>query len=125
MSVPSAASGVYNKDGCDCAPTGYRILQQILPRGSMPPSDRSAGWTDASGVVPATQGTTVTATCGAADQDVYLATELIFDSGFGTSIVSANSSRVECGTTLADPDDKPRTPRPRLDRPNPRGGRGG
>ena len=47
-----------------------------------------------------------------------------FERGFGTTVVSANSSRVECGTTLADPDDKPRTPRPRLDRPNPRGGRG-
>jgi hypothetical protein len=125
VNVP-APGAVYNSGNtnCNCAATGYRVLTQTLARGSMPPSDRSSGWVEASGVVPIGTPTQVTTSCGATDQDVYLATELVFDSGFGTSVVSRNSSRVECGTTLADPDDKPRTPRPRLDRPSPRGQRG-
>lgn len=126
--VNAPASGVYTADGggCACGPTGYKVLQQLVPRGNMPPSDRSTGWTDASAVTAIGSSIVdLSVTCGAADQDVYLTTELFFDSGFSTSLVSGNSSRVECGTTLADPDDRPRQ-RPSDIRPSQRtrGGRG-
>jgi hypothetical protein len=118
--------GVYMKDGCNCGPTGYKVLQQIVPRGNMPPSDRAVGWVDAPLAGGGVQGVNaigsqidVQSTCGTADQDVYLATQLFFDSGFSTSLVSGNSSRVECGTNLADPDSKPRQ-RPDAIKPTPR-----
>ena len=124
--------GVYMKDGCNCGPTGYKVLQQVVPRGNMPPSDRSTGWVEAPLAGGGAQGVTaigaqvsVESTCGTADSDVYLATQLFFDSGFSTSLVSGNSSRVECGTNLADPDSKPRQrPGDIKPRSNSRGGRG-
>jgi hypothetical protein len=45
--------------------------------------------------------------CGSVDNDVYLSTELWFDSDFTAPFVSSNSTRIECGPTLADPE-KPR-----------------
>jgi hypothetical protein len=46
---------------------------------------------------------TVEALCGATNVDVYLATQLTFDSGFTTDVVSANSTRIECGPNVANP----------------------
>lgn len=127
LAAPTA--GDFTTDGCDCAPIGYKVLQQVLARGNMPPSDRSiAAWSEpslaaggAQGVTAfglgAGDGVTVRSVCGASNKDVYLTTQLIFDSGFGTTVVSGNSARVECGPTLADPDDRPSRIRPRSDRP--------
>jgi hypothetical protein len=136
VSVAPPSGGVYVKDGCNCGPTGFKVLQQIVPRGNMPPTDRSLGWVEAPLSVGGAQNVTpmggtvsVRSLCGPADQDVYLATQLFFDSGFSTSVVSGNSSRVECGTNLADPNDNPRIrpadikPKPQNSRPD-RGGRG-
>jgi hypothetical protein len=53
-----AQGGVYQKDGCDCGPSGYKVLQQIVARGNMPPSDRSSGWTDAPLAAGGAQGVT-------------------------------------------------------------------
>lgn len=128
--VPAAAGGVYVKDGCNCGPTGYKVLQQVLARGSMPPSSRNAAdWTepalDAGGAQPVTPlggSVTIRSLCGASDTDVYLTTQLFFDSNFSASVVSGNSTRVECGTNLADPAPiKPERPRPgRAGKPSPR-----
>lgn len=123
MNVPAVGSGDYTQDGCACAPTAYRILQTVVPRGGMPPTSRDLGaWTDLGGANIGV-ATDVTSNCGSQDNDVYLATQLVFDSGFGTHTVSSNSTRVECGPNLATPSDG--TPRP--DRPTrperPRGGK--
>jgi len=73
-----------------------------------------------------TGSVSVRSLCGSSDQDVYLTAQLVFDGsgGPGTEWVaehlSGNSTRVECGPNLADPDDKPRPIRPRNDRPSPR-----
>jgi hypothetical protein len=136
VSVAPPSGGVYVKDGCNCGPVGFKVLQQIVPRGNMPPTDRSAGWVEAQlpgggvqAVTPMGGTVQVRSVCGAADSDVYLATQLFFDSGFSTSVVSGNSSRVECGTNLADPNDNPRVrpadikPKPLNNRPT-RDGRG-
>jgi hypothetical protein len=44
---------------------------------------------------------TVQATCPSGDSDVYLVTELFFDSGFSAAFVSGNSIPVECGGNLS------------------------
>ena len=45
------------------------------------------------------------------DSDVYLATSLVFESGFELQLVGENSVRVACGPTIAQPDDlQPRKP---------------
>ncbi len=128
LAAPTA--GDYTNDLCNCAPIGYKVLQQVVIRGNMPPTDRSlSAWSEpalaAGGVQGVTAfgdgvadaGVTVRSVCGATNNDVYLTAQLVFDSGFATTVVSGNSARVECGPTLADPDDRPSRIRPRSDRP--------
>ena len=132
VTVPNSGNGVYQQDGCNCAPIGFKVLQSVVARGGMPPSTRDLGaWNE-----PMTSGgqpqdvtalgatASVRSACGSSNTDVYLTTQLFFDSGFSTSVVSANSARVECGPNLADPGDRPKPIRPngpRNDRPtNPR-----
>ena len=124
--------GIYMKDGCACdAGMSFRVLAQELPSGSAPPSDRdSDAWQVLDPALTPMGGTAnVNAACAAADVDLYVTVETIFDpasaGGFSGGIVSANSSRISCGTnpTLADPVDV--RPRVRPDRPvKPKGGRG-
>jgi hypothetical protein len=129
ISAAAPAGGNYVQNGCACGPSGFQVLQMIVPRGNMPPSDRDIGaWTVPTlgdGVTPqpvtAFGGTvTVRSSCGTSDTDVYLSTGLVFDSSFGTAVVSGNSSRVECGPNVANPLDN----NPSADRPGNRGDRG-
>ena len=79
--------------------------QTIVPRGNMPPTGRdAAAWdvpTLADGVTPqgvtafGGAGVSLASACGSSDTDVYLTTQLVFDSGFTTDVVSANSTRME------------------------------
>lgn len=130
VKLAAPTGGDYTNDGCNCAPIGYKVLEQIVVRGSMPPTDRGiAAWSEpvlpgggvqgvtAFSVGGADTGVTVRSACGAVDTDVYLTAQLVFDSGFATTAVSGNATRVECGPTLADPDDRPSRIRPRSDRP--------
>jgi hypothetical protein len=119
---------------CNCGVTGYKVLARTLTRGSAPPADRTAATWQAlnlaggavQGVNPLGAPITVESLCGASNTDVYLATQLFFDSDFSTSVVSANSTRVECGPTIAEP--QPIRPKVRPDNPqlrrNDRGTRG-
>jgi predicted small secreted protein len=128
VDVTSAApsGGVYTQDGCACGPAGFKVRQMILPRGNMPPADRdAAGWSEPNlgtgapqGVTPFGTSVNVLSECGTSDTDVYLATQLVFDSGFGTAVVSANSTRMECGPNIARPGARPQ---PQLDRPGNQG----
>jgi hypothetical protein len=129
VGAAAPAGGSYVQDGCNCGPTGFKVLQSIVPRGNMPPSDRgNAAWTeptlgDGTSAQPVSAfGSTVSirSSCGTSDTDVYLTTSLQFDSGFGTDVVSGNSSRVECGPNVANPLDN----NPSADRPGNRGDRG-
>ena len=128
VSAALPAGGNYVQNGCACGPTGFKVLQSIVPRGNMPPSDRNNGaWTeptlgDGTSAQPVSGFSTtvnIRSSCGTSDTDVYLATSLQFDSGFGAAVVSGNSSRVECGPTVANPNDA----NPSVDRPG-RGDRG-
>lgn len=125
VKLPPPASGVYLKDGCDCAPTGFKVLQTILPRGSAAPTSRQvAAWNappDADGnpqpstgapfgTMPA-QGISVRSACGMMNTDVYLTTQLVFPRGYTAQHVSSNSGRIECGPMLANPaPDRPDRP---------------
>jgi len=84
VSVDAPTDGTYIADGCLCGPEGWLMYQQILPRGSAPPSDRDdTGWElmTLPGDVPQPQGgnpfgaqINVESLCGASNTDVYLAT---------------------------------------------------
>ena len=113
VNVASVPSAVYpGRDGasCACGPVGYKVMQAIVARGTPPPPDRDVSWTVMNAVGGGTQpitpmgiNATVESLCGAADQDVYIATELQFDSLFVAPMVSGDSTRIECGPNIADP----------------------
>jgi hypothetical protein len=118
VSVDAPAEGVYLADGCACGPEGWQIYQQILPRGSQPPDDRATGWelmTLPGGVIQGVNAfgaqINVESLCGASNTDVYLATKLVFESGFSDAssgnadYFSGDSTRIECGPQLAEPQD--------------------
>ncbi len=127
LAPPNLQNGLVLDPDCEPPLVGYRILSQAVASGAQPPSSRDiADWTDLSpAVVPPGTGTSVQVTCSG-DQDIYLTTAIDFDSGYRTTFVSTNSTRVECGPNLADPIQQ----RPRL-RPGgsidmrDRGGKGG
>lgn len=131
VSQAPLSGGIYEKDGCDCGGSAvFRVLAQELPTGSAPPDSRDpADWTVVSADTPVGGVANASAACAGPSIDLYVATELIFDpasgGGFSGGIVSANSTRITCGTnpTLADPVDI--RPRVRPDRPvKPKGDRG-
>jgi hypothetical protein len=111
VTVAPFTAGVYVKDGCDCGPIGFKVMSFELSLGDPPPTDRDISlWTEielvGGGTQPVTpfgSSVTVESTCGSANTDVYLASALVFDSGFGPAVVSRNSTRIECGPNLADP----------------------
>jgi hypothetical protein len=112
MTVPAIPEADYTLGGCDCGPIGYRIVEQVIPRLSPPPLDRDATlWqamtTPGGGAQPITPlgaPVTIESICGYLDNDLYIAAELYFDSGFKSPVVSRNSTRVECGPNLAEPE---------------------
>lgn len=98
VTLPAPSGGVYTQDGCACGPVGFKVLQQILPRGSKPSSDPGASlWSEPNletgGPQPvASFGSTVhVLSACAANTDIYLTTQLVFDSGIETPVVSAHT----------------------------------
>lgn len=120
VKIPNAGSGLYELGGCTCAPTGFKVVQQILPRGSGAPVSRDvSGWAEPNTSGGGSQGTAnfgvgmsdgvqVRSECGASDTDVYFATQLLFPDGFSAGHVSANSGKMECGMNLAEPEPQKR-----------------
>lgn len=133
VTVP-AVDGLYEKDGCNCV-AGYKVYGKLLARGSQPPTDRDVtGWTllnlDGGGAqdltpIGAPVDLELVGQC-ATNQDLYLGVTIAMDSGYETSFVSRDSTRIECGPDLADPASiRPRgTGAPEL-RQNPRGAKRG
>jgi hypothetical protein len=111
VTVAPFTAGVYAKDGCDCGPVGFKVMSMTIPLGDPPPDDRNASlWTEleltgggGQTVTPFGSSVTVRSNCGGGNNDVFLATGLVFDSGFAPSVVSINSTRIECGPNLANP----------------------
>ena len=119
VSVDAPTAGTYIADGCECGPTGWLMYQKIQARGAEPPSDRDVtGWDlmTLPGGGPQLLNAfgaaiNVESLCGSANTDVYLATKLVFESGFSNAadgladFVSGDSLRIECGPQLAEPQD--------------------
>jgi hypothetical protein len=125
LNVPPL-SGVVEDGGCNCGSGAkYVVRAQEVPQNAAAPVGRDVGgWvTNLTSAQPG-GGTNVgsqivlNAPC-ANDTDLYLTTELIFDSGYSTSVVSGNSTRVACDPNIANPkplerrriDNRPTTPR--------------
>lgn len=133
VTVPPLAQGLFQTAGCNCV-AGFRVYGITVPRGGQPPVGRDIA-TDGWQLLATTAGTAQTTTpiggsagvrvdCGATNTDVYLATQIVGDSGFSTSLVSQNSTRIECGPQLADPINRPRVPLNRPPQGPTRDGRG-
>lgn len=124
VSVPCPTAGLYLDPACGpCAEIRYEVYQAIVPRGAASPADRDASWTLVPGGPAGGSlcGDTVqvTSACGAAENDLWLTTRLIVDSGFQTFYVSGDPVnvigdplQVQCGPNLADPIDLDARPRP-------------
>jgi hypothetical protein len=125
VKLAAPASGVYLKDGCDCAPTGFKVLETITGRMDPAPVSRAvAQWDEPNRADGSPQpaagssfgtgmanGVSVRSSCGAMDTNVYLATQLLFPRGYAAPLVSGNSGRIECGPNLATPaPDRPARP---------------
>jgi hypothetical protein len=133
ITVPPPASGLYEAATCGCAEAvSYKLYQAVVPRGDAPPASRDiavGGWSEMNlaGAVPQPLGGTPAGTpvsveslCGASNTDVFVTAQLVFDSGFATDVVSTNSTRVECGPNIAEP----QPIRPKVRPGNPTLGRG-
>jgi hypothetical protein len=129
---PFGTAGNYQREGCNCM-AGYRVFAAVVPRGGPPPAGRvintQNGWNVLTTTTGAAQPVTalgatvgVRVPCGGSNTDVYIATQLVADSGYGSDLVSQNGTRVECGPQIADPVERPRTPLGRT--PPDREGRG-
>jgi hypothetical protein len=101
---------------CACGPVGFKLVETVQARGTAPPATRQAvSWTPMNltggGAQPVTamgSPVTVESLCGATNTDVYVAAELHFDSGFTAPVVSGNSTRIECGPQIAEPEEPQR-----------------
>lgn len=101
--------GIYEKDGCACGVVGFRVYQQVLPSGSSPPTDRlrdddnsESGWELADedsaltgSATPVESTSSAPLSCGEG-RDVFLATSLVFDSGFEVDFLSQVSGPFPC-----------------------------
>ncbi len=99
ITAPVVDAGVYASfAGCHPeSPIGYRIYRQAVTPGTSPSSDRTPGvsWIDPGGTIAMGFDTSFVVDCSSGD-DVYLASALVFDSGFETAFLSADSMRIRC-----------------------------
>ena len=97
--VEAPAGGTYLDTSCATAITGYRIHYQATAQSGPLPQDRrrSSGWAALTPASTTSLGSTVatTITC-APGSNVYLTASLVFDSGYETPHVSANSVLIPC-----------------------------
>lgn len=108
ITLSSPALGAYTSDAVagpsDVIKT-YRVYKQVVPRDGTAPTSRDAGagWVLA-GTPTVGQPFTYTETACSTNSDIYLALGVGYDSGFSSQFVSANSTKIQCGPNLADPD---------------------
>lgn len=91
-------SGFYEDFTCfQTLVTGYRVYGADVPLGEDGPVDRdpAAGWIDLTGVVADGMPASFELDCSAA-MDRFVAISLVFDGGYETPFLSANSVRIRC-----------------------------
>lgn len=96
--VDTPAGGLYPDAACADALVGYRVWFRLLPLGSSPPDSRDPadGWQLAdAATIPIGQQATLDFDC-VFQSNLYVATSLVFDSGYESAVLSANSTRVSC-----------------------------
>ena len=115
------AEGVSSGGGCPPCLAGFRVFGAVVPRGNNPTPGQFLELPLNTG---AAQGTNafgsqvlVRADCNpSADQDLYLAVQLVGEgaglSPFKAQFLSNKSTRVPCGSNLADPGNRGSDPRP-------------
>ncbi len=110
--VFGAAEGVYQKDDCGPCVTAYRVLGARVPHASPPPPQSQFV------VLPRADGTPQTDTplgepvdlllqCDSlVDENMFLALELVGEGAtpFRAGVLSRPSTRISCGTNLAEPE---------------------
>jgi hypothetical protein len=98
------AAGLALDPGCnDTVLLGCKLYSTNVARGTAPPAGRElVGWSAVGGQGTPGATQTVGLTC-AGNEDVYLTTALVFDSGFEVRYGGENSTRVECGPNVANP----------------------
>jgi hypothetical protein len=99
-SMDDLAAGLYTDRRCDSdAVYGYNIYQYVGEEQGVPPKDRHIGadWAllNAEAIQPGTS-TAVSISCRKRDA-AYLAGSLVFESGFETPYLSADSEPINCG----------------------------
>jgi hypothetical protein len=108
------AAAFYLDSTCGPVLAGYRLYLQVVPRGSPAPMVRERrAWQAATGPLPLDAAPRIVVDCSStARQDVFLAQTFVFESGFELPYVSRQSTRIECGPNLAEPQE-PLRRRPR------------
>ena len=98
--------GLYLDEDCTSdVVIGYKLYAQVVARGAAAPQerDRQVGWLIPTGGAgtgnsPIPIGTASTIIVDCPDpSDLYLATSLVFESGFELTFLSENSDAVPCG----------------------------
>lgn len=115
LAPPSPAAGLYYDAACPPVLNAYKVYQRIVPRGTpVGPGRDPATWVLVSSRIPLGNGTTIQVDCSEVGpgQDVYLSHLFNGDSGFDLRYVGKESTRVECGPQLANPQEPGRQTRP-------------
>lgn len=110
---PDLSGGLHLDSAASCGGglngiiAGYRVCWIIQSSGGMPPSDFARGsWTCGDAEAFDDSGASVSFDCGDADNDAYLTWTLDTDSGFTMPTVSQGSTRIECGSNIAEPEQR-------------------
>ena len=111
VTVPNSGAGLYLDPNCGpCAELRYQVYLAVVNSGVGSPADREADSVfqlapgqDPSGT-PVGISSLVNAAC-TDGQEVWLTTQLIFDSGFETFFVSGDTLPIDCGDPCPGSDD--------------------
>jgi len=109
LNIEPVGAGIYRDTGeCTTNPlvTDYQIFQRTA---GADPGDRTpagGGWTPLSAVTPIGQNTASHVLTCSPGQVVFLATQLTYDSGFKSPVLSASKTGLSCSSTVADPPSK-------------------
>ena len=101
VEVPEPLEGIDQDPACAAVLRGFRVWVFPTASGAAPPQDRNiaSGWTlpdlldgNPQGVAPFGSPLEVRVSSALTDGDLYVATQLVFDSEFATPVLSANAS---------------------------------
>lgn len=107
VSLTDIESGLWLDPACPAngGIAGYQVFAQEVPRDDPAPmSNNRNDWTAVGDVVPLGSPTTASLACSG-DTDQYVTAGIVFDSNYRNVWLSGNSTKINCGANLADPED--------------------